>query len=449
MKKSFICPNDHIKDSDSKTIQAAIEEAVKCGCNRIKIPAYNKRTDSFVWIIDEAILIPSHFCVELDNAHLRLEDGVYCQIFTNSLSQEEIGKTANGEQEDISIIGYGKSVLDGGKHNGLREKTPPEIKATLPHIMNNLTIYLHNVKNFKIQNLTIRDQRWWGLCFCFCSFGVISDIHYELTDLTVRESNTHLYRNQDGIDLRVGCHDIDIRNIEGETGDDIVALTALGVKETSFERKYYCDHLSPDIYNVNISNIRGFNCYCALVRLLCHMGRKIYNININNLFDTTPDRNELLRTASCVKLGENDYCNGENAHLRCKHGEMHDINVSNVFSNALTAIVFNCSAKNVTARNIYVGKRGKHAVSVSKIKFGIHTEFNDPANVTTCENILIDGVNYHSEEKHSASVCFFDALIAKNFKIANINYPAKYELETISRPQVDSEKVVFENVVAE
>ena len=31
--------------------------------------------------------------------------------------------------------------------------------------------------------------------------------------------------NQDGLDLRQGCHDIAIENITGYTGDDLVALT--------------------------------------------------------------------------------------------------------------------------------------------------------------------------------------------------------------------------------
>ena len=34
--------------------------------------------------------------------------------------------------------------------------------------------------------------------------------------------------NQDGLDLRQGCHDISIERITGHTGDDLVALTNIG-----------------------------------------------------------------------------------------------------------------------------------------------------------------------------------------------------------------------------
>lgn len=446
MLKNFTDPNDYKAKSDSAAIQAAVDEAEKSGCRRVVIPRYNARSDSFIWIIDETILLPSHITVELDNAHLRMADGVFCQMFRNSLGFEEVGGLPEGLQEDITIQGYGKAVLDGGKHNGLRERT--SLKDGFPHIANNLTICLHHVKNFRIDGITVRDQRWWGLCFSWCWDGVISNIHFEIGDKTVRESIPHPYRNQDGIDLRVGCHDIQIRNLTGETCDDVVALTALAIREPSFECLYPCRHLSYDIFNVSIQNITAFNNHCALVRLLCHNRRKIYNIDIDHIIDSTPERQEIIRTASCVKIGENDYCSA-NSEIRCRSGEMHDISVSNIFSNALAAVVMNSAAKNVVVRNIFVGAKGHHAVSVSKIKFGIHSEFHVPLNTTICENILIDGVNFASERFETGSPFFFDALCAKNFRVKNVNYPKIFPMVKVSRPQEDSEEVIFENAVAE
>lgn len=446
MDKGYKDPNDYKAENDSEAIQKAVDDAVLSGCNRVKIPTYNKRTKSYIWIIENTILLPSHICVELDNAHLKMADGVFVQMFRNSLGFEQEGCTPAGQQEDISIIGYGKSVLDGGKHNGLREKT--SLKDGMPHISNNVTIFMHNVTNFKVDNLTVRDQRWWSMCFSWCSFGSISNIHFELTDLTVRESVTHPYRNQDGIDLRVGCHDIQIRNLNGQTGDDVVALTALAIRKPSFECVYPCEHLSYDIWNISIQNISAYNIHCALVRILCHNGRKIYNIDIDHITDSTPDNQEIIRTACCVKLGENDYCSKDES-IKGKLGDLHDINISNVFSNALSAIVLNSSAKNVICRNIFVGKKGHHAVSVTKLKFGIHSELDEPFNVTRCQNILIDGINFNSERYETGSPFFFNALIAKNFNVKNVNYPKRFELVKVNRLQAESEKVNIENVVAE
>ena len=444
MLRTYFDPNDFEENSDSKCIQAAINEAVKCGCRRVVIPSYNRRSASYLWEIDESILLPSHITVELQDAHLRMADGVFCQMFRNSNALEEIGMTPEGLQEDIVIQGVGRSILDGGVHNGLREKT--SLKDGLPHIFNNLTIYLHNVKNFKISGLTVRDQRWWGITFAWAWQGVVKDIRFEITDKSYRESKTHPWRNQDGIDLRVGCHDIQISDLSGETCDDIVALTALAIRKPSFECFYPCDHLSGDIYNVTIRNIVGFNNHCAMVRLLCHNAHQIYNIDIADLIDATPDTQEMIRTASCVKLGENDYCN-ENTSLRCKHGEMHDISISNVFSSAKAAVVMNCSVKNAEIRGLHVAKKGFQAISVAKLKAGYYQDVEDPLNVTTLENIFVSDVQYASE-REGEPVFYFNAVKPKNFRVDRLSYPAAHPLEMHTRKQEDADSVIYENVIA-
>ena len=60
-------------DSDSAMIQAAVDAAAKTG-DAVTIPRYNARTDSRVWNITEAILLPDHATIYLDNCHLRHAD---------------------------------------------------------------------------------------------------------------------------------------------------------------------------------------------------------------------------------------------------------------------------------------------------------------------------------------------------------------------------------------
>ncbi len=69
---------------------------------------------------------------------------------------------------------------------------------------------------FSVTGLTVRDQRWWALMFLECANGRIADITSELTRHA--QDSYARWRNQDGIDLRVGCHDIVIEDICGETG---------------------------------------------------------------------------------------------------------------------------------------------------------------------------------------------------------------------------------------
>lgn len=55
MATYFMDPNDFSAGSDSRNIQEAVDEAARTGCNHVVIPAYNRRTDSCLWVIDEPI----------------------------------------------------------------------------------------------------------------------------------------------------------------------------------------------------------------------------------------------------------------------------------------------------------------------------------------------------------------------------------------------------------
>lgn len=448
MSTYYMDPNAFSEATDSLNIQAAVDAAAHTGCNHVVIPGYNARTGKYLWVIDRTILLPSHMYVEIDNAHLRMGEGVFCQMFRNSNADTPASATAEGQQEDIIIQGRGRALLDGGVHNGLREDT--SLKDGMPNIYNNLTIWLHNVRNFKIDGLTIRDQRWWAIAFAFASQGIVSNLRFEITDKSWRKGHPlnpeHPWRNQDGVDLRVGCHDIQIFNLTGETCDDVVALTALaehGNNPRRFEDIYHCHHLSSDIYNVSIRNINAFNNHCAIVRLLCHFGNKIYNISMDNIMDATPADHPIAvaegqRTACCVKVGENGYHRNE-PELGCKHGDLSHIRISNVFSNALTAVNVNCSVKDLTVRDIHVGEKGINAFSASLVTGGAHRELNKPDNVTVLENALIDGVYYDSRQEEGVPF-FVNNLQAKNVRVRNCDKPVLQTLQV----REDSEDIIFE-----
>lgn len=446
--KYFIDPNECAGSTDSQRIQAAVNEASRTGCNKVVIPSFNTRTGTNLWEIEKTILLPSHMYVEINNAHLRMADDVFGQMFRNANALMPLGTVAEGEQEDIVIQGVGRALLDGGKHNGLREKNPVE-----GHIMaDNLTILLHNVKNFKIDGLTVRDQRWWAICFAWARQGVVSNIRFELTGKCIRGSKEYPWKNQDGIDLRVGCHDILIENISGETGDDTVALTALAFEGSrSFENLYRCRHLSSDIYNVQIHNINTYNNHCAMVRLLCHNRNKIYNIDINGIVDATPDDqplevNDGQRTGNCVKLGDHGF-RSAGEELQCKLGEMSDISVSNVYSKALSAVTINCAVKNVFVRNIFVGKQGGNAVGCSYLVGGRYRDLGAGQRINRLENIFVDGVFSKSEREDHRAPFLFSDLVAKNFRATNIVYPGGDIAEVYGEDSLIG--VTFENVFPE
>ena len=85
--------------TDAAQIQNAIVEAKKSGTNRVRIPRHNDRTGADIWNIDRTIFLPDDIELLIDNAHLRLADGVFCNMFANENLTKEISRTSAGEQK--------------------------------------------------------------------------------------------------------------------------------------------------------------------------------------------------------------------------------------------------------------------------------------------------------------------------------------------------------------
>ena len=122
MIKNIYTPNDY-KDlaSDSKMIQAAVDEAAKYGA-QVTIPRVNERTGDCIWNLDECIKLYTGSYVVLDNCHLRLCDDTYIHFFQNfNASETKEWWSPENRQYDIRIIGQGNAVLDGGNHNNVFE----------------------------------------------------------------------------------------------------------------------------------------------------------------------------------------------------------------------------------------------------------------------------------------------------------------------------------------
>ena len=307
---------NEIYEHDSRTIQQAINKSCELKENKVVIPRINPRTGEPLWEIKETIFLPSDFTLVLDNCHLRMTDGVFCNMFCNANAYTDDCT----EQCNISIIGVGNTLLDGGIPNGLTEKTSN--KDGFPHILNNTMIFFRNVSGFEVKNLHMKEQRWWGMTFTFCSGGTISDIDFNATNITP---------NQDGIDLRAGCHDIVIQNISGRTGDDTIALTALGAYRGGLSEMLKIEGKSEDVYNVIIRNVHSqVTGGHHIVRLLNHDGVRLYNILIDGIVDCSDG----LRAKAALKIGDARYSHIRKAVL----GETRNITARNIISRAKSAV---------------------------------------------------------------------------------------------------------------
>ena len=313
-------------------IRGLIDAAIRNGSRTAKV------TGDFE--IDEAIRLPSNFTLILDDCHLRLADGSYTNIFVNEHNETDIGRTKEGTDRNISIIGRGRAILDGGEYNGLGEKVPFEERKA-PIYKNNLILFT-NVDGFKIEGIHCRNQRWWALNFIYCSNGYIGNIDFCANDTAIDDegkvyhglcrSKYHhvLVKNADGIDLRQGCHDIVIENITGFTEDDTIALTALDGRT---ERAFAVEGLSSDLCNVKIRNVKSA-AYCTNVRLLNQGKIKLHDIEVDGVYDDSEASEHMDHGRYAVRVGDKHKYGARHSTA----DETYNITIKNVYARGIAAI---------------------------------------------------------------------------------------------------------------
>ena len=306
------------------------------------------------WEIEKEIRIPSNFTLILDSCYLRMADGVYSNMFVNEHHASEIGRTTDGTDCNIKIIGKNGAVIDGGNYNGLSEKNHSQ--NGLPPIWKNNLLLFTNVKGFTVSGIRFINQRWWALNFIYCSDGLIEDIDFCSNDIRIdadgniihglkRELyNEILVKNSDGIDLRQGCHDIVIRNITGFTEDDTVALTGLN---GTLEKTFCVYELCSDIYNVSVLNIRS-SAFCTNVRLLNQGGIRLHDIYVDGVYDMSADSPYMDKGIYAVRIGDNHMYGDRHS----SEDETYNITVKNVRSRGDYAVQISGAVKNLSLENI-------------------------------------------------------------------------------------------------
>ncbi len=432
---------------DSDMIQAALDAAVKTG-QSVLVPKYNERTGKPIWEITKTVLLHDESVLLLQNCHLRLADGVVCNMFANENARKPIALEPEGTQRNIQIRGIGNVLLDGGNHNGVYEDNGISRKVTKPsthNISENAMFFIQNVERLLIENIKIKDQRYWAIALYKVCYSRIANIHFDSS------SNVP---NQDGVDLCKGCHDVIVENITGCVGDNIVAMLAT---EDEIYQKVTKTLRDGDIHNITVRNIMAYGVGgCSLIRILNHDGYRVYNVRIDNVIEVSPwsendapvatnpdlviktdDQGDIIpwrklipgeegyRIESAIIIGESYWYSKEKA----KHGDTFGISVSNVMTHGRFGVFINNTLTDSSFDNIRMFGNGYAAVyfgegHVENVTFSNITYDSDCRPLPADEHIWVE---WNKTRADGLSCVYFNGTQVDNVSFRNMRCAAGVE----------------------
>ena len=361
--QSYADPNRYT-GSDSERINAAVRDAYKFG-GRVRISRRKPDavSDRDFWLLDSAILVPGNTVLVISNCRIKLSDRARDNWIRSANCA--IGKPEVEWISGLHIIGEGTAVLEGADHprsTGDGSKILRTSKFGMKVIKNgkviretygtdegkpgerqygdwrNVGILLARVRNFSIRNLTLKRAHCWAVSLEYCRQGQIRELNFEADENPVIDGQKVTWLNQDGLDLRNGCRDITIENITGYSGDDLIALTAIGSEPRpagQIVSTHFCggdpDLREQDVFNISIRNIRGHSAGgYMIVRFLNQRGVRMHDIMLDGVLDTSPEGHVCN---AAVKLGDVNY--GGPAAI----GETARFKINNIQTHARYAIV--------------------------------------------------------------------------------------------------------------
>ena len=389
MNKIYASEQRFWGETDSQTIQNAVDYAEKTGMGEVIIPRFNDRTGKPLWDLPEAVLLPSDMTIILDNCHIRHADDSHDNLFRNRNMWTPEGKTLEGEQHNIRIIGHGNAWLDGGKHNGVFEQTHRDNPGKFRGMLWQIPLNFSNVRNMEIRGIRFHETRYWSVCFHFCRWVTISDLHIE---------NSGLYENQDGINLRCGCEFFTIQNITGWTGDDVIALTCLPWGSANSHK---VEGKSWDTHDVTIQNVIASSHGCGIIRFLCEGGAREYNITVDGIKDTTQSI-----SGTTILMGTTDN------HFADPPHSMPDF--KNVVIRNITTCCQRALSIGETCRDVLIENVVTYGPNETGLRFYGNFE---------CENFTIRNVTLRSQKGYLDSAFWMNInpdRVLKNFRVEDV-----------------------------
>lgn len=268
VEETFISPNKYKTGSQSERIQKAINEA-KNTTGKVVIPKYDAVGKKSVWLIDQAILLPGDFELELNNCTIKLSD----KCRDNFIRSANAGLTIKDivPLKNIRIIGKGNVLLEGadhpratGDHNKTLSLNPNgfgqsygtdagKLGVNQKGGWRNHAIILAHTDVFEVSGITLKDYHGHGLVLERCTNGKVSDMTFNVRQAVNVDGVDKQILNQDGMGIRFGCKNILIANCSGRSGDDFINI---GLTDTGVEAgQENVNVVSGSIYRGEIDNI--------------------------------------------------------------------------------------------------------------------------------------------------------------------------------------------------
>jgi len=306
--------------ADSDVIARRVAAACADGSRAVTLTR-NAAVPDGVWRLTRAIVLPDDFTFVIDGCRVELAPGTQDNLFRNAGAAEGSYTPNHG----IRILGRNGAVLSGGRRNHYLPRRSGD-----PNGWRSVGILFCEVSDYEIGGFAFEETQCWAISQERCHHGRIHDLVFGSSDMMF---------NQDGVDVRKGCHDLVIENISGMTGDDAVALTAYrdpigATPRYGMQIGGNADRgVEDDVYNVIIRNVKARSSGGhGVIRLLVCDGIRMHDITVENVTDTATG--DQKRPQATIRIGDVYY----HKTRRCQLGEMHHITVKNVTSSGKIAV---------------------------------------------------------------------------------------------------------------
>ncbi|MBK5720989.1 hypothetical protein JGH11_08915 [Dysgonomonas sp. Marseille-P4677] len=283
LKQVQVKPEDFEGANISEKISNALNFLKECNGGDILFK------DTPVYLISEAISLPSNTRMLIDGCKIKLDDHIFDNIIrSGNLDIDKENPNSYVKQllpaKNIKVIGLNGAIIEGAEnfYEGVNPKTGVKEKWLGDFWgWRNFTILFSFVDGFEISGLTVQKTHSWGIVLTNgCKNGHVNNIDLHTT-----------VKNGDGISIIQGGSNVVIENITGETSDDTIILAAFD--ESRWSNNKYVFPLLPvrysdysyggDIYDITCRNIETSGIHHVMILLPSQP--KIYNIYCSNITD--------------------------------------------------------------------------------------------------------------------------------------------------------------------